>query len=184
MTQVFVSSTYTDLVEYRKAVCDRIRQIGAIDVAMEHLGARDERPKDECLQLVRTGCDIFIGIYAHRYGSIPKGEERSITELEYRAATDAGIKRLIYMIDDNTPWVRRLVDQGTASALLESFKEHLKTNHVIRYFTNKDDLAASVAADLGRELAFSLYKKVNVKASPTKNPKTAAEWNAQRIRDL
>jgi hypothetical protein len=108
MIKVFVSSTYTDLFDYRQAVCDRIRQIVAVDVSMENLGARDERPKDECLRLVGES-DIFIGIYAHRYGSIPKVEKKSITELEYQAATEAGIKRLIYMIDENVPCLRKFI---------------------------------------------------------------------------
>ena len=65
--RVFVSSTFVDLQIHRKAVLDVIRQLGAIDVSMEHFGARDERPKDECLRLVREESDVFVGIYAHRY---------------------------------------------------------------------------------------------------------------------
>jgi len=52
MYHVFISSTYTDLVEYRKTVQNAIRQLDAIDVSMEHFGARDEQPVDECLRLM------------------------------------------------------------------------------------------------------------------------------------
>ena len=55
--RIFVSSTYEDLKEYREAVTKGIRELGAIDVAMEHLGARDERPKEESLRLVREESD-------------------------------------------------------------------------------------------------------------------------------
>ncbi len=81
MTTVFVSSTFTDLKDYREAVCNGIRKLGAIDVSMENFGSRDERPKDECLKLVREN-DTFVGIYAHRYGFIPDGDSISLTEAE------------------------------------------------------------------------------------------------------
>jgi hypothetical protein len=178
--QVFVSSTYTDLVDYRQSVCERIRQIGAVDVTMEHLGARDERPKDECVRLAKSS-DIFIGVYAHRYGTIPKGEQLSITELEYQAATEAGVKRLIYMVDECVPWLPKHVDQGKQALRLETLKAKLKADHVVKFFTNKDDLAASVAADLGREFVFSLYRKVDTRKPPAKTPKSIDEWNASRI---
>jgi len=181
MTRVFVSSTYTDLIEHRQAVSARIRQLGAVDVAREYLGARDERPKDECIRLVRQESDIFIGIYAHRYGTIPVGETKSITELEYIAASNVGIKRLIYIADDNIPWLKRFVDQGAQAKLLEDFKAALKSSHVVKYFSNKDNLAASVAADLGRELAFSLYRKVDPGKGDGRNPKSIDDWNNQRV---
>ncbi|QZP30500.1 DUF4062 domain-containing protein [Pseudomonas sp. DR48] len=38
--RVFLSSTFTDLVEHRKTVQAAIRQLGAIDVSMENFGAR------------------------------------------------------------------------------------------------------------------------------------------------
>ena len=66
--RVFLSSTFTDLAEYRKTVQGAIRQLGAVDVSMEHFGARDERPVDECIRLVRQESDLFVGIYAHKYG--------------------------------------------------------------------------------------------------------------------
>jgi len=85
--RVFVSSTSVDLGEYRKRVQDAIKQLGAIDISMENFGARDERPKEECLRIIREESDLFVGIYAHRYGFIPKSDAKSITEQEYDEAT-------------------------------------------------------------------------------------------------
>ena len=80
--RVFVSSTYLDLRDYRTEVRDVIQRLGATDVAMEKLGAVDERPLKECLRLVKNGCDLFVGIYAHRYGFVPVGESlRNACEL-------------------------------------------------------------------------------------------------------
>lgn len=63
---VFVSSAYVDLKEYRTKVRDVIRKLDAIDIAMAKLGAIDERSVDECLRLVKTESDLFVGICAHR----------------------------------------------------------------------------------------------------------------------
>src|SRR4051794_40032938 len=100
MNRVFLSSTFTDLKSHREAVQDAIRQLGVVDVSMEHFGARDERPLDECVRLVKQESDIFVGIYAHKYGYIPKGSTKSISDLEYKSASEAALPRFIYVVDD------------------------------------------------------------------------------------
>ena len=62
--------------------------MGALDVCMETFGARDDRPRDECLRIVREETDVFVGIYAHRYGHIPPEDIVSITEAEYDQAAE------------------------------------------------------------------------------------------------
>ncbi len=151
--RVFVSSTSVDLVEFREHVQDVIRQLGAIDISMEHFGARDEKPKDECVRIVREESDLFVGIYAHRYGFIPKGSEKSIIEIEYDAATLAKIPKFIYIVDDETPWKLAFVDTGESAQRLKDFKEKLKANHLCKFYSNEDQLASFVAADLGRHLS-------------------------------
>lgn len=162
---------------------DAIRQLGHIDISMEHFGARDERPHDECLRLINEESDFFVGIYAHRYGSIPKGENKSITEAEYEAATEAGLKRFIYMVDESVPWVPLFMDKGEAEVKLRAFKERLKADHMCSPFSNKDQLATQVVADLGREFLVNGLRHIpqapGIHDEPS-NPseiKTIAEWN-------
>lgn len=52
--KVFVSSTYEDLKEYRKAVIETVHRFGWFTVAMESFVSQDERPKDECLTLIKN----------------------------------------------------------------------------------------------------------------------------------
>lgn len=181
MLRVFVSSTFSDLEEYRKAVCDIIRQIGAVDVAMEHFGARDARPKEECLRLVREESDAFVGIYAHRYGNVPSRGTRSITELEYKEAIKCRQKCLIYIVDDDAPWQRSFIDDGQQAKLLNSLKNRLRKNHLCKSFTNKDQLAAFVASDLAREFAFSIYPHYGSRGAVGRNPSSIQEWNNVRV---
>ena len=134
---IFVSSTSLDLVDFRQCVQEAIRQFGGIDVSMENFGARDERPKEECLRLIAEESDIFVGIYAHRYGFIPDGDSISITEAEYEAATLAGIPRFIYLVDDNTPWIPNYIDTGEAKEKLLKLKSKLKANHICSFLRIK-----------------------------------------------
>lgn len=146
---VFISSTFKDLEAFRKTVRDAVRQLGAVDISMEHFGARDDRPKDECLKLTKKS-DVFVGIYAHRYGFIPEGDSISILQAEYEAATSAGKPRLIYIIKEGEPWPPEMIDVGASVEKLLSFKKRLLARHIVQPFTQKDDLATSVVADLGR----------------------------------
>jgi hypothetical protein len=64
---VYISSTYEDLKEHRRAVADALRDCGYKVDAMEKYPARDDRPKAACEADV-SNCDIYIGIFAWRYG--------------------------------------------------------------------------------------------------------------------
>jgi len=150
MHSVFVSSTYIDLVEHRDAVQRAIKQLGAVDVSMENFGARDERPKGECLRVIAQECDTFVGIYAHRYGFVPSGDKKSITESENDAAGQHNLTRLIYLVNEEVPWTPKFIDTGAAAKKLIQFKKRLLASHICKPFATKDDLAAYVAADLAR----------------------------------
>ena len=87
---VYISSTFEDLKEYRAAVFEALDKAGFRVGRMEGYAASDERPLDVCLQDVESR-DIYVGIFAWRYGYIPPKEHGnvaglSITECEYRHA--------------------------------------------------------------------------------------------------
>src|SRR5258705_6128431 len=80
MARIYVSSTFADLENYRSAVGAALRRLNHQDVAMEYYVAEDMRPVERCLSDVAS-CDLYIGIFAFRYGYIPKDnnpEGRSI----------------------------------------------------------------------------------------------------------
>lgn len=155
MTNIFISSTFLDLIEYRESVQKGLRQMGLIDISMENFGARDGRPKNECLRIIKEETDLFVGIYAHRYGHIPKGEEYSITQSEYIIASEYKVPRLIYVIDENYPWQPKFIETGNLAKKLSAFKSHLYSNHICEAFTNKDNLTAKVLADVGRTISIA-----------------------------
>lgn len=186
--RVFLSSTFTDLSDYRTTVQGAIRQLGAVDVSMEHFGARDERPANECTRLVREASDLFVGIYAHRYGFIPDGADISISEMEYRAASEVSLPRFIYLVDENQPWLPAHIDGGSNRKRLTSFKAALMKRHICQTFGNQDQLATKVVADVGRHIAMQSAPRVGP-GIPVQNigleslgpvTETPDEWNARR----
>ena len=48
---------------------------------MEHLPASDDDAIAASMKLVDEA-DIYVGVFAHRYGYVPEGHKKSITEME------------------------------------------------------------------------------------------------------
>ncbi|MET0425721.1 MAG: HEAT repeat domain-containing protein [Actinoplanes sp.] len=155
MTKVYVSATFEDLRECRAAVAQAIRQLGLQDVAMESYVAEYRRPLDRCLADVQR-CDIYVGVFAWRYGFVPDGHDLSITELEYQAAVEAGKPRLIFLLDEDAPWPRSRMDREPAAGRIEALRERLQTTYLCGMFRDPADLAAKVTASLARLLVDSV----------------------------
>ena len=144
---VFISSTSIDLPEHRQAVVDALLAIGLFPSGMEHWPTpADENPVDFCYQKMQK-TEIFIGIYAHRYGWRPDGPGTpSITEKEYDWAGELEIPRFCFIMDDDHPWPRSRMELD-AQEELAAFKERVSEN-VRGTFTTPDDLAKQVLAAL------------------------------------
>lgn len=143
--RVFVSSTYADLQEHRKAVDQIINRLSAQYSGMEYFGSRPHEPKHVCIEEIGK-CQVFIGIYAHRYGWIPDGDSLSITEQEFDYARQAGLDCYCYVVDPTHPWPPPHIEHQASDKLGQFLR---KVNNLVRSaFTTPDNLAKQVAADL------------------------------------
>lgn len=146
MSKVYVSSTFVDLLDFREKVKLVLRRMGHEDVAMEYYIAEDLRPVDRCLRDV-AGCDLYIGIFAWRYGWIPgeaNPEGYSITEMEYRQALRHGKPCLIFLLSDEAPWPPKFIDSDRAR--IERLRNELALKHATGTpFKSADDLGRLAA---------------------------------------
>ncbi len=59
--KIFISSTYEDLEEHRRAVIDAILQLREQPIAMENFGAHPTEPKSAALTEI-ADCAALVGI--------------------------------------------------------------------------------------------------------------------------
>jgi hypothetical protein len=180
---VFISSTSKDLTSYRAKVKEAVLRAGAFPIALEEFEATTR----DALQLRYDEvhkADLFIGIYAQRYGYAPaadskyttaSGEERfgdgetGITHLEYQWAVERGIPLLLYVVSDTDEagaaltWPPSQVEAEPGQARLAAFKALLMSKHTVGFFYSPDHLAAQISSALPKILA----------AQPTPTPSVA-----------
>ena len=95
---VMISSTARDLPEHRKQVRLACERAGFEPrIMMENLTALDTDPVDISLRMVDEA-QVYIGVFAYRYGHVPDGCNTSITEMEYDRAVETEKPRLIFFI--------------------------------------------------------------------------------------
>ena len=116
---------------------------------MEHLPAADADAIAESLSMVDEA-SIYLGVFAHRYGYVPRGYDISVTEMEYDRAVERGIARLIFLMHEDHPVKASDVEKGESAVKLEKFKTRLMTERVVNFFKSSADLRASVIDGLSR----------------------------------
>ena len=102
--RVFVSHTselanFPAGTSYVVAVKAAISACGHVIVDMAEFPAADQPPAELCTGRVRS-CDVYMGVLGIRYGSpVRDRPEVSYTELEFDTATEAGLDRLVFLLD-------------------------------------------------------------------------------------
>src|SRR5215470_5318277 len=132
--KVFVGHT-SELADYPpgrsfvQAALDAVRKAQGWPVDMTYFAAREGNPAEYCEQQVRE-CDVYVWLIGMRYGSLVPGrdDEVSYTELEFRTATDTGIPRLVFLLDED------VVPRGRADkskAKIQAFRDRLRKAGII-----------------------------------------------------
>lgn len=149
-TTVFVSSTYLDLVDHRKAVKEQIARRKMIFSGMEHFGANpDSHPPASVIIDEVKKADVYIGIFGVRYGYIDQATGLSMTELEYREAKSSDKPMLLYVIKETANVkVSDIEQDNTGREKLKELKEEILKNKVVYKFDTVADLERQVYADL------------------------------------
>ena len=92
---------------------------------MGSFGARPEDPTEACLEEVE-GSEIFVGLYAHRYGYASPDSTSSITESEFNYAHKLRRPTFCFFIDDEYSWPQELMEQSPGKEKLIAFKARIE----------------------------------------------------------
>src|SRR5579884_796780 len=84
--RVFLSSTSVDLERDRARVADLVGHLGHFAVVMDRFALRPDLDATEVALDELRGCQLYIVLVAWRYGTVPAGQELSVTHQEYREA--------------------------------------------------------------------------------------------------
>ncbi|TCR89882.1 DUF4062 domain-containing protein [Rhizobium sp. BK376] len=141
--QVFISSTFEDLKEERRAVQDVVISARDFPVQMESFPAADENQFDFIKSLIDQ-CDYYILIIAGRYGS-PGSDGLSYTHKEFRYAVSKGVPVLVMLHGDlKKIEVGRSEASEEGRAKLEAFIDEAQKGRLRKSWTTLDGLKLAV----------------------------------------
>ena len=99
--QIFISSTYTDLIEPRQKVIESILKQYHFPIGMEMFSAADNEQWDIIKETIESS-DFYILLIGSRYGSLTE-QGVGYTEKEYDYAKEIGVPILTFLKDDTLP---------------------------------------------------------------------------------
>jgi tetratricopeptide (TPR) repeat protein len=146
---VMISSTIIDLEEHRKQALDAVLRVGMHPLMMEHQPSSGNEAITFSLALVDKA-EVYLGIYAFRYGYVPDGHDISLTEMEYNYAKERGIPRVIMIMDDDHPIKRSEMDTGEKAEKLEAFKARVRLENFVHTFKSPAELRSEIISDLAQ----------------------------------
>lgn len=146
--QVFVSSTYEDLIEARKKIIETVLSLYHLPVGMEMFSA-DDSEQWEIIKETIDASDYYVIIIGHRYGSISPSSGVSYTEMEYDYAKSTGVPVLAFIRErDVYTSPKERESDNSKSELLDRFIDKAKSNKLCNFWNSMDDLATKVAVAL------------------------------------
>jgi hypothetical protein len=147
--QVFISSTYTDLLEERQAAVEAILQAGHIPAGMELFTSSNQSQWDIIKRWIDES-DIYMLILGGRYGSLETKSGKSYTHLEYEYALSIKKPLFVIVIKDqalNQKTVAQVENQNPEK--LKKFKKKVLSS-MCEFFVDTKDIQLAVHKCLGR----------------------------------
>lgn len=144
--QVFVSSTFKDLVEERQSVLEAILELNHIPCGMEAFPANSATPF-ELIQKMIDDSDYYVLVIGGRYGSV-SDTGLGFTEMEYDYAVAQGKHILCFVHKNPEELPSKNVDSSVRLVkMLEQFRKKAQRHHA-KYWLNKFDLKSLVTTSL------------------------------------
>jgi hypothetical protein len=151
--QIFISSTYTDLIDERQAAVEAVLKAGHIPAGMELF--RAGREQMETIKQWIDESDIYLLLLGKRYGSIDSSSRKSYTELEYRYALEER-KMPGFAIILKDCMVKEKVNQGLKKEnvyeienidLFNEFEKYVKTK-IVGFVASIDGIKYEISENI------------------------------------
>ncbi|WP_180111076.1 MULTISPECIES: DUF4062 domain-containing protein [unclassified Acinetobacter] len=151
--QVFISSTYLDLIDERQAAVEAILKAGHIPAGMELFTASNKSQWDIIKKWIDES-DIYMLILGGRYGSIEPESGLSYTELEYNYALQQNKPLFAVVMKDVALQAKVKVDGSSILELenpakLKDFKCKV-TLYMCSFFEDHKDIKLAVHESIGQ----------------------------------
>lgn len=188
--QVFISSTYTDLIKERKEVTKALLEMDCIPSGMEMFQASDDS-QWELIKRVISSCDYYIVIIAGRYGTIHPETKKSYTQMEYEYAAKIGIPIIgfLYETPENLP-ANKIDKNRNSLRKLQQFRKIAEKERIVKYWSNPYDLAGAVSRAMYSIIkthprdGWVRYKGNTIENSSNSSELAKLESMAQQIQEL
>ena len=153
--QIFISSTYSDLIEEREQVMRAVLEQGCFPAGMEQFPAAGIPPIEMIKKFLKE-CDYYILIIGGRYGSINKKTGLSYTEEEYDFAVSEGIPVIAFIHDNPKSIPAGKTDEDDEKReKLKKFREKVEEGGItVRYWSTADNLKSSVLGSISKAIEF------------------------------
>lgn len=145
--KVFISST-SDMKPFRQILKERVEACEMYADMYENWGQGNDYPRDMCCKHVLQS-DIFVCILGAKYGFVEPMWDKSMTEIEYRVAQNAGLPILIYVIANYKEEMEKLEDNERLKAIRqEQLIDELKSKRMVGMFPNELGLSLLANSEL------------------------------------
>ena len=144
--QVFVSSTYKDLVEERQHVIHALLELDCIPAGMELFPAADEDAWTLIKEVIDSS-DYYLLIIAGKYGS-QNSEGVSYTEMEFDYAVSIGKPIVSFIFQDTDQLTGTKIERTEElQNKLKAFRTKAEQKHC-KYWKSAEDLGGKVSRSL------------------------------------
>lgn len=142
--QVFVSSTYSDLIDERSEIMQALLELDCMPAGMELFPAANEEQWNWIKRVIDES-DYYIVIIGGRYGTVSDATGMSYTEMEYRYALETRKPVIAFVHEKPTKIESGKTEQSsTNKKKLDQFR-NLVQQKLCKFWTNPSDLGAKVS---------------------------------------
>lgn len=142
--QVFISSTFKDLVDERRAVIQTLLEADCIPSGMELFPASDSE-KWDLIKGVIDLCDYYVVIVGGRYGSVDAEKQLSYTEMEFDYAVKTKKPVMGFLHGDPGKLIGDKLDLDPGlRERLDEFRDKVEQK-MVKYWHEPGDLPGQVA---------------------------------------